>query len=54
VISNFAKQIVQIERELQDMIKVGNLTAIRDFSDVRDIVRAYFDAITKGKNGENL
>ena len=31
------------------MIKVGNLNAIRDFTDVRDMVRAYYLAVTSDK-----
>lgn len=51
--SNFAKQIAEIERGVrQPEIAVGNLEAVRDFSDVRDIVRAYFLAITKCEPGE--
>jgi len=42
VIPAFAKQIAQIEAGLQDrIIKVGDLSAQRDFTDVRDVVRAY-------------
>ncbi len=43
VVSNFAKQIAEIEKERhRPVVSVGNLEAIRDFSDVRDIVRAYW------------
>ena len=53
VTSNFAKQIVKIEKGKRDpVIKVGNLDAQRDFSDVRDIVRAYWLAVEKGEPGE--
>lgn len=31
---------------------MGNLTAVRDFSDVRDMVRAYWLALTCGQPGE--
>lgn len=42
VVSDFASQIVQIERNLiPPIIRVGDLTAQRDFTDVRDIVEAY-------------
>ena len=51
--SNFSKQIVSIEYGLQEpVIKVGNLEAVRDFTDVRDMVRAYWLAVTKAKPGE--
>jgi len=53
VTSNFAKQVASIELGLQEpVIKVGNLEAVRDFTDVRDTVRAYWLAVTKGKPGE--
>ena len=48
VTSNFAKQIVEIEKGFRKpIISVGNLNAQRDFSDVRDIVRAYWISLDK-------
>lgn len=42
VLPSFCKQVAAIEKsKMSGVIKVGNLTAKRDFSDVRDIVRAY-------------
>ena len=53
VTSNFCYQVAAIEAGLQEpVIRVGNLDAIRDFTDVRDMVRAYWLAVTKGKPGE--
>jgi GDP-4-dehydro-6-deoxy-D-mannose reductase len=53
VTSNFAKQIAEIEKGKQKpVIYVGNLSAQRDWSDVRDIVRAYWLVLEKGKPGE--
>jgi GDP-4-dehydro-6-deoxy-D-mannose reductase len=53
VSSNFAKQIAERELGLQKgPIKVGNLEAIRDFTDVRDTVIAYWLAAEKGEPGE--
>lgn len=53
VASNFAKQLARIKAGLDEpVIRVGNLTAMRDFTDVRDMVRAYWLAATKGKPGE--
>ncbi len=52
-IASFAYQIARIERGLQEpIIKVGNLSATRNFTDVRDTVRAYFLAMEKGVSGE--
>jgi len=53
VTSNFAKQIAEIEKgKREPIIYVGNLEAKRDFSDVRDMVRAYWLAAKKCKFGE--
>lgn len=53
VCSNFAKQIVEIEKgKKSPVIKVGNLEAKRDFTDVRDMVRGYYLAVQKGNVGE--
>jgi GDP-4-dehydro-6-deoxy-D-mannose reductase len=53
VASDFAKQLVDIERGFRPpVIKVGNLEAFRDFTDVRDIVRGYWLSLEKGKPGE--
>lgn len=43
--SSFAKRIVQIERGELDVLKHGNLEATRNYTDVRDIVKAYKAAI---------
>ena len=52
VCSTFAKQIAEIEKGAPPIISVGNLDAERDFTDVRDIVRAYWLALEKGVKGE--
>lgn len=53
VTSNFARQLALIEAGGQDpVIRVGNLDAIRDFTDVRDMVRAYWLAVHHATPGE--
>jgi GDP-4-dehydro-6-deoxy-D-mannose reductase len=53
VTSSFAKQIAEIEKKKKEpVIRVGNLEAKRDFSDVRDIARAYWLCLDKGEEGE--
>lgn len=52
VCSSFAKQIAEIEKGADPIISVGNLDAKRDFTDVRDMVKAYWLALEKGEAGE--
>ena len=53
VTSDFAKQIAEIEqRQRKPLLEVGNLEAERDFTDVRDMVRAYHLALEQGQEGE--
>ncbi len=53
VASDFAKQIAVIEKGRKPpVLYVGNLEAKRDFSDVRDMVRAYWLALEKCEPGE--
>ena len=53
VTSNFARQLALIEAGQRDpVIRVGNLDAVRDFTDVRDMVRAYWLAVNHATPGE--
>lgn len=53
VVSDFCKQVAEIEKGIKEPVMyVGNLSAKRDFTDVRDIVRAYSALIQKGSAGE--
>jgi len=52
-ISGFARQIAEIEAGRRPpVLAVGNLSAQRDFTDVRDMVRAYHLALERGVAGE--
>jgi GDP-4-dehydro-6-deoxy-D-mannose reductase len=52
VIPAFVSQIVKIERGEQDVLKVGNLSAVRDFTDVKDMVQAYITLMENGQVGQ--
>lgn len=53
VTSNFARQIARIEKGITPpVIHVGNLEAVRDFTDVRDMVVAYYLALERGTPGD--
>lgn len=51
VVSAFARQIVEVERGERQVISVGNLDAARDFTDVRDVVRAYGLLLERDERG---
>ena len=48
----FAQQIVQIERGEQAELNVGDLSTIRDFTDVKDMVKGYIIVMNHGVTGE--
>ena len=53
VIPDFAKRIAAMEKgQMPKELLVGNLEAVRDFSDVRDIVRGYAMLLERGRAGE--
>ncbi len=52
VTSSFARQIVEIETGTREpVIRVGNLEAKRDFTDIRDVVKAYVIALERCEPG---
>ena len=54
VVSDFCKQVVDIELgKKEPVMYVGNLSAKRDFTDVRDVVRAYAALAESGVKGES-
>lgn len=53
ICSDFARQFAAIELgQKEAVVRVGNIQVARDFSDVRDVVRAYELLVRKGKAGE--
>ncbi len=53
VAASFARQIAESEAGLREpVMRVGNLESKRDFTDVRDMVRAYALALERGAPGE--
>jgi len=53
VANQFAQQIAEIEAGLREpVLRVGNMAAQRDFTDVRDVARAYLALIRLGDPGE--
>ncbi len=53
VASDFCRQVALIEKGLKEpVIYVGNLSAVRDFTDVRDVARAYRLLVEKGVSGK--
>jgi GDP-4-dehydro-6-deoxy-D-mannose reductase len=53
VLPSIAKQFVEIELGLRPpVLNVGNVEVQRDFTDIRDVIRAYRSLLEKGKPGE--
>jgi GDP-4-dehydro-6-deoxy-D-mannose reductase len=51
-LSSFAKQIADIEKgSIKNTISVGNLNVMRDYTDVRDAMKAYHQLALKAKDG---
>lgn len=52
LLPTLVQQLARIEAgALEPTIKLGNLDSVRDFTDVRDIVRAYPKLLREGENG---
>ncbi len=52
IVPDIAQQLVAFEQGKAETLLVGNLDAQRDYTDVRDIVRAYRLLLEKGESGE--
>ncbi len=53
VTADWARQIAEIEAGRREpVLRVGNLSSFRDYTDVRDVVRAYWLVIERGQPGE--
>lgn len=52
MIPDFASGVVKVEKGLEKSVKVGNLTSQRDFTHVKDVVRAYRLIAEEGHPGE--
>jgi GDP-4-dehydro-6-deoxy-D-mannose reductase len=52
IVPDFAKQLIDIQAGKASKLLVGNLEAQRDYTDARDIARAYRLLIEKGTSGE--
>lgn len=52
VVTSFAEQLINLKRSGEETLRVGNLDSCRDFTDVRDVARAYRLLIERGHAGE--
>ncbi|MCR5405053.1 MAG: GDP-mannose 4,6-dehydratase [Butyrivibrio sp.] len=54
VVPSFIRRILDIKKSgrIEGEIETGDLTIVRDFVDVRDVVKAYHLLLTSGKKGE--
>jgi GDP-4-dehydro-6-deoxy-D-mannose reductase len=53
VVSSLAKQLVELKRSGKNRghVVTGDVSIVRDFTDVRDVVRAYYLLLKEGKKG---
>ena len=53
VVSGISKKMAEITlNEKRPILSLGNIESTRDFSDVRDVVRAYMDLLSEGVSGD--
>ncbi len=53
VIPSFAKKLCEMKKHGGELvIRTGDLSIVRDFVDVRDVVKAYYMLLKNGKSGE--
>ncbi len=53
VVADFSSQVAEIAvGKKEPVVRVGNIEAKRDFTDVRDMVEAFYLSLEKGENGE--
>lgn len=54
VVPSFIKRILDLKKEgrIEGTIETGDLEIVRDFVDVRDVVKAYYLILTQGEPGE--
>ncbi|MDQ6619128.1 MAG: GDP-mannose 4,6-dehydratase [Pseudomonadota bacterium] len=53
VVSDFARQVAEIKLGRREpVVRVGDIDVTRDFTDVRDVVHAYFGLLRDGAPGE--
>jgi len=52
-VADFARQVAEIKRgDRPPVVQAGDIDVTRDFTDVRDVVRAYFALLAEGVSGE--
>lgn len=52
VLASLALHVAEVEKGVRAFVDVGNLNVVRDFVDVRDVVRAYRQLACSGQGGE--